>query len=247
MQKQDFFGYALLQKLIQGLGLSLVLLGITGGVGLAASPTQEIITTPPSQIGIVIFLLVAAAIVVERVIELAWNYLEWILVRFVRWRPGDLKTPSYVQFKSGTSLLAALFLGVLVANYSGMHLLDYVQPLIPTFLRNILAEWDIILTGIVIGAGTKPLHDLLGIVTHTKNLLGSSALKQREQAGAALAEGIFRLEQASSSYSVDVPGMGTTRVAAGGRARDEDGRSTGAEERIEHYAEMIHDNLYIGS
>ncbi len=227
---------------IVALGVALGSSLLWSGGALAASAPQESGGVSASTIGTVMFLLVAAAICVERIIELLWNYLEWILVRFGRWRPGNLKSPSYVQFKSGTSLLAALFLGVVVANYSGMHLLDYLQPLIPTFLRNVLANWDIIVTGIVIGAATKPIHDILGIVTHTKNLLASSAVKQREQAGAALAEGIFRLEQADSIYQVDVPGMGATRVA--GRSDETERTPSG---RIEHYADLIHNNLYIGS
>jgi hypothetical protein len=230
------------------LTLSMLLLEVSGAA--AATPGQVLAQETNPAVWPLLLALLFGAVAVERAIELGWNYIEWLLIRFLRWRPGDLKTPSYFQFKSGTSLLAGLFLGILVANYSGMRLLEYLTPYVPTFLGNIPDNWDIILSGIVIGAGTKPAHDLLGIITHLKNFTASSALKQREQAGAALAEGILKLRQTGGSgYSVEVPGLGATRVGAGARSRlGEDGDDTASQEaRLARYAEIIHDNLYLGS
>jgi len=119
--------------------------------------------------------------------------------------------------------------------------------------------WDVLITGAVVGAGSKPAHDILGIITQLKNFTGNSALKQREEAGAALAEGILRLSSSQNQqptaapYSIDVPGMGPSAVggsatAARSRMLEETGsRSATPEVSVERYARAIHDNLYMGS
>jgi hypothetical protein len=232
-----------------GSASALFMISVTGAA--AASPQQEVAANGET-IWPVLMPLAAMAIAVERAIELLWNYLEWFLIRFLRWEPSDLRSPSYVQFKSGTSLLAGLGLGILVANYSGLRLLTYLQPFMPTFIGGLPPYWDILLTGIVIGAGAKPAHDLLGIITHLKNLTANTAVRQREQAGAALADGILKLNQAGSTYTVDVPGLGATRVpgaagAARSRSAGDSSPGNGSTEQMKEYADLIHNKLYIGS
>ena len=100
-----------------------------------------------------------------------------------------------------------MVLGVIIANYTGMRIFDYLRPLTPRLLDNVPSVWDVLITGFVIGAATKPTHDLLGIITQTKNLLGSSALKQREAAGAMMAEGVLKLAQSDAQALIDVPGV----------------------------------------
>lgn len=235
-------------KIVGSAAIALILSTLPVAQAAAASTLRPFAQTTDSlPIGALLIALLIAAVVVERAIELGWNYLEWILIRFFRWRPGDLKTPSYVQFKSGTSLLAGLALGILIANYGGVRLLVYLTPFVPTLLGNVPITWDIILSGIVIGAGTKPIHDILGMITHVRNLTASLALKKREEAGAALADGILKLHQANASYSIDVPGVGATRLGARSRQNDDAGSSVSQEERMERYAEILHDNLYMGS
>jgi hypothetical protein len=146
-----------------------------------------------------------------------------------------------VQFKSGTSLVLGVVLGILISNYTGMRLFDYLRPLAPRFLEAVPAVWDVLLTGFIIGALTKPAHDLLGIITQTKNLLGSSAVKQREAAGAALAEGVLKLAQSDAQALIDVPGVGPARIAAHGQAvRDEDD-SAALVSSTEQYIQLIHE------
>jgi hypothetical protein len=234
-------------KIVGSAAVALILSTLTVAQAAAASTLQPLAQTDNLPVGPLLIALLIAAVVVERAIELGWNYLEWILIRFFRWRPGDLKTPSYVQFKSGTSLLAGLALGILIANYGGVRLLTYLTPFVPTLLGNVPVNWDIVLTGIILGAGTKPVHDLLGLVTHVRNLTANLALKKHEEAGAALADGILKLHQANASYSIDVPGIGATRLGARTRQNDDAGSSLSQEERMERYAEILHDNLYMGS
>ena len=138
------------------------------------------------------------------------------------WEPANLRASQYTHFKSGTSLVLAIVLGVIVANYTGMRFFEYLRPLTPRLLESVPSVWDVLITGFVIGAATKPIHDLLGIITQTKNLLGSSALKQREAAGSMMAEGVLKLAQSDAQAMIDVPGVGPARLATGNRRHGDD-------------------------
>ncbi len=188
----------------------------------AAAPAQE--TNPVPPVWPVLLPLLASATAVERVIEVLWNYIDWFLLNARGWKQSDLRSSQYTQFKSGTSLVLGIVLGILISNYTGMRLFDYLRPLTPRFLEVVPPVWDVLITGFIIGAGTKPVHDLLGIITQTKNLLGSSALRQREAAGAMMAEGVLKLAQSDAQALIDVPGVGPARLAQPGQSRGgEDG------------------------
>lgn len=235
----------------------MLMAGLLPTLALAAGLEQSIVESELAPIMPAMVPLVGAAAGIERLLELGWHYLEWGALRFFGWRPSDLKSPGYVAFKRSTSLLAGIFLGVVVSNYSGMRLMGYLNQTLPGFLDQVPDLWDIVITGLMIGAGTKPTHDILGIITQLKNLIGSTALKQKEQAGAALAESILKLRQAdapAASYRVDVPGAGPAQVAGGpapaaqarNRMLDESGGRR-RERNIDRYANALHDNLYSGS
>jgi len=72
----------------------------------------------------------------------------------------------------------------------------------------------VIVTGFIIGAGTKPIHDLIGMLTETKHLLGYSAIKQREIAGAAVADSMLKIAQSEAQLMIDVPGVGPARLSS---------------------------------
>ncbi len=246
-------GMRIVRRLGWGVFGGLFLAGALPKLTLAAGTEQaigtEITTVMPAMVP-----LLGAAAGIERLMELGWHYLEWGALRFLGWRPSDLKSPGYVAFKRSTSLLAGIFLGIVVSNYSGMRLMAYLGQSLPGFLDQVPDLWDILVTGLMIGAGTKPTHDLLGIITQVKNLIGSTALKQREEAGAALADSILKLRQADApaSYRVDVPGVGATQVpgapaqAPRNRMLDESGGRR-RERNIDRYANALHDNLYSGN
>lgn len=181
-----------------------------------------------------------AAFGVERAIEVIWNYIEWLMLNFRMWQPTNLKSPQYVQFKSGTSLLLGVVMGILLANATGLRILAPLSTLTPGMLGGDVANWDVLLTGIIIGAGAKPTHDLLGILTYFKNFLRGSALRQREAAGAALADGVLKLAQSDAQAMVDIPGIGPARMGASATG-DEGGASQPGEEQasMEKYAEML--------
>lgn len=233
-------------------GLGVVLLALSAPAALwAAAPVQETTTqvtvpnaalTEEPSLWLVLLPLFAAAIAVERLIEVVWNYIDWALLNMRGWQPAELRTTQYQQFKSGTSLVLGIVLGVLISNYTGMRLFDYLRPLTPRLLAEVPAVWDVLITGFIIGAGTKPMHDLLGIITQTKNLLGSSAVKQREAAGAMMAEGVLKLAQSDAQALIDVPGVGPARLSSGNAHRaDDDEPIPSPISTTEQYIRTIHE------
>jgi hypothetical protein len=188
-------------------------------------------------------LLFFASVGVERAVEIIWNYLEWFLLGVLRWEPAQLKSPQYTQFKSGTSLVFGVVLGILLTNYTSIRLFEYLKPLAPGLLDRMPAVWDVLITGFIIGAGAKPVHDVLGVLTQFKNFLGASAIRQREAAGAALAEGVLKLAQSEAQATVDIPGIGPARIptiAASARSySDEEEDVTEEKSTTERYVDLL--------
>ncbi len=204
--------------------------GVVAAILALGLPTKALLAAPAAQdvgaaslrCGWCCCRCLAASLAVERLIEVVWNYIDWTLLNTRDWEPANLRASHYTHFKSGTSLVLAVVIGVIIANYTGMRLFDYLRPLTPRLLDSVPSVWDVLITGFVIGAATKPMHDLLGIITQTKNLLGSSALKQRETAGAMMAEGVLKLAQSDAQALIDVPGVGPARLATANRRHGDD-------------------------
>jgi hypothetical protein len=211
--------------------------GLTSTPVLAASPLQQAESAP--SIWSVVLPLLVAALALERTIEIVWNYIEWILLSTRRMQPADLRSAHYLQFKSGSSLILGIVVGILVANYTGMRLFAYMLPFVPGFADAIPPLWDIIITGAVLGAAAKPIHELLGIITQFKNFLGYAAVRQRESASAALADGVLKLAESDRKMMIDVPGVGPARLPAA--QADGDGEEEGAKEpsRTERYVALL--------
>jgi hypothetical protein len=179
-----------------------------------AAPRQQQMVA--GSIWPIVLAMAAAAFVVERVVELFWNIVEWALLSSKRWRPADLKTAHYLQFKNGVSLLLGATLGVLVAGALNLHLFAALELLAPGFTLNVPANWDVAITGLIIGVTAKPIHDLIELLAEFKNFMGNAAVRQREAAGAALADGVLKLAQTEAETMIEVPGMGRTPLAANG-------------------------------
>lgn len=190
----------------------------------------------------VLLALFTAAFVVERVVEVIWNYLEWFLLSYTSWTPSTLKAPAYMQFKGGTSLLLGAILGVVIANYTSMRIFAVIQAIAPNLVTNVPDAWDVALTGLMIGAVAKPIHDMIGILAQTKNILGYGAIRQREAAGAALAEGVLKLAQSDTESLIDVPGVGPTRLDTplAGDGSDQD-PTAAARSAMESYLALLRD------
>jgi len=187
--------------------------------------------------------ILTASVGVERAIEIIWNYLEWILLSFGRWQAEQLKSPQYLQFKSGTSLVFGVMLGIIVTNFTGMRIFELLRPTVPGLLDTMPSTWDILITGFLIGAGSKPVHDILGIITQVKNFLNTSAIRQRESAAAALADGVLKLAQSEAQAMVDVPGVGPARIPMGQTSRglpgDDEEPAMTEKSATERYIELL--------
>lgn len=214
---------------------------ILSDTALAGPPLQDEAATA-QRLWPVVLALFTAAFVVERIVEVVWNYLEWALLSYTRWTPSTLKSPAYMQFKGGTSLLLGAVLGVVIANLTSMRLFDVIESVAPTLVSNVPDVWDVALSGLMIGAIAKPIHDVIGILAQTKNYLGYGAIRQREAAGAALAEGVLKLAQSDTESLIDVPGVGPTRLDTplAGETGDE-GAASAARTATESYLELLRD------
>lgn len=227
-------------RLLASMGLAWGAVIATATAAWAAPLAQD--ETRSESIWPVLLPLAAASIALERSIEVVWNYVDWMLLNTRGWRATDLKSAQYVQFKSGSSLVLGMVLGILIANYTGMRLFDYLRPLAPTFLEIVPPFWDVLITGVILGAGSKPTHDFLGIITQTKNLLGNSAVKQRELAGSAMADGVLKLAQSDAQAMLDVPGVGPARLSTPGSHHDEDDEEMSPERsQADQYIDTLRD------
>jgi hypothetical protein len=74
------------------------------------------------------------------------------------------KDPQYVAWKRVISIWLGLFLGLLVAVFSDEGIFQHLNMSVPRLM-------DMIITGFVIGAGSGPMHSLIGILQSAKSTL----------------------------------------------------------------------------
>jgi hypothetical protein len=177
----------------------------------------------------------ATAFGIERLIELMWNFGEWIALSTQRQRPADLKTAAYLQFKSGVSVLLSAILGVLLANILNLHFFAALQQIAPGFTLDVPPNWDVVVTGLIIGVMAKPIHDLIELLAELKNFMSNAAVRQREAAGAAMADGVLKLAQSEAESMIEVPGLGRTPLSEDFDAKPESGESPTAK-----YIDILH-------
>ena len=90
---------------------------------------------------------------------------------------GFLKSPFYTSRKRVLSLVAGIVLGVIVAFTAKLRMLAMIAGLFGggtgTGTSSVLVEAgqgiDMVLTGLVIGTGSAPVHSLIGILQNTKD------------------------------------------------------------------------------
>ena len=173
--------------------------------------------------------------------EFFWDFIEWLLLISHRWHAANLKTAHYLQFKSGASVLLSAILGVLLAGMFGMHLFAALQPMVPGFIATVPANWDVVMTGLIIGVLAKPIHELIEFLAELKNFMGSAAIHQREAAGASMAEGVLKLAQSDAQSMIEVPGMGPTRLATSYGIEDAETPAVEEKSPTDRYIDMLHD------
>lgn len=216
---------------------------ISAQPALAAPVLQNTQTTvevtPPSRAWLLILAILMVATAVQLLIEVVWNYLEWYLLNVRGWTPTHIKSPQFQQFKSGTSLLIGGVLGILFVNLTGMSLFSYFRPLVPNFVSSVPSAVDVLLTGLLIGAVTKPVHDVFALIGKTKDFMGASAIRQRELATDALASGVLKLAQSEAQALVDVPGIGPARLPVPSELGDSE-TGSGEGSPTERYVDLLH-------
>lgn len=113
--------------------------------------------------------LAAAALAIERVMETFWGIIESIKDKFKgenKKETEDWKTdPRYVEFKTWASALLGLIIGVVIAYETNLMMFKLVG------FKDINAETDLFITGLVVGSGPKFTHDIIGIFSQGKKLI----------------------------------------------------------------------------
>lgn len=186
-------------SLLMGLGLSGLLVAVFSSRAHAAPAFQDFAFSGELEAWPVVVPMLAATASLERVIEVFWNLVEWFLLRVGGWQPADLGQAHYTQLKSGLSLMLASVLGVAITSYTDVRLLSYLQPEANGLFDQVPVAWDVLLTGLLIGTSTKPAHDIIGMISRLKSLVGSLALKQRERAGLFAADAVARVHETQGS------------------------------------------------
>jgi hypothetical protein len=76
------------------------------------------------------------------------------------------KSPEYIAWKRAISICAGLMAGLLVAIVGDLRMLSLIQIPVPRLL-------DLLVTGLVIGAGPGPMHSLIGILQSGKDAVNN--------------------------------------------------------------------------
>lgn len=75
---------------------------------------------------------------------------------------------SYISAKSAASIVLGLMLGVVIAGISQMQMFALLG------IAAVPARFDVLITGLVIGSGSYPVHSLVGILQQGKDTLDSA-------------------------------------------------------------------------
>ncbi len=82
---------------------------------------------------------------------------------------SSLESQGYISFKQAASVIAGLILGVIVAFTTGLDMLRLLQLSGPATIVGML------ITGLIIGTGSGPVHSIIGLLQQTRNAVGQAA------------------------------------------------------------------------
>ena len=108
--------------------------------------------------------LAAAALGIERILEIAWGFVESIFV-LVKKDKFNSEEKEYKAFKTWVSAALGLVIGYQVAIAARLMMFTSVG------IQNVDAHADMLITGLVIGSGSKFTHDIIGIFSEGKGLI----------------------------------------------------------------------------
>lgn len=205
------------------------------------APATTAVTVATPSAWPMVLAMIAAAFAIERLLELLWNVVQWVGLSTRRGQPASFKTPAFLQFKSGVSVLLGAILGVLLAGTMNLHFFAALSLMVPGFTLNIPANWDVVVTGLIIGVGAKPIHDLIGLLYELKNFMGNASIRQREAAGAAMADGVLKLAQSEAESMIEVPGMGRTPLTGDAYTGASGAAASGSDQSTtDKYIDLLH-------
>ncbi len=102
---------------------------------------------------------------------------------------GWTSAPEYLAWKKALSIWVGLLVGTIVAVVGDLGMLRYIGISCPRFI-------DMILTGLLVGAGPGPMHDIIGILQGGKNAVSNLAELAK---GKAVREAAFALKSESET------------------------------------------------
>lgn len=89
---------------------------------------------------------------------------------------GWLESPFYTSRKKVATLIMGLILGIALAFATRLRMLALLglQPVSETGAGAIVPWMDMLLTGLIIGTGSAPVHSLIGLLQNTKDAVGEA-------------------------------------------------------------------------
>jgi hypothetical protein len=222
------------------LGLSLLYAGIVYAQG--ETPPAETVQT--GDIAAKLAGLVAAATVIERIIETFWdfiennfltaskavgnasNYADWAkqqvqaartnlfgpaaatnnnsaletALKDAEKRLSDyLQSPVYVSRKKKFSVPLAIVLGLVIAHQAQLQIL-FLLDLLPSDSN--FKPIDMIITGLIIGTGSAPVHSLIGILQKTRDTVDAARAMYSGKALTDAADAIKKLNAPQSATTL---------------------------------------------
>ncbi len=147
-------------------------------IALAQDPNLEPTTVVVGvNVMVVLAPLAAAALGIERLLETLWGIFETVL----RMLKINYTTPEYVQIKTWVSAGMGLIIGLIIAFAADLRMFGLLSLMVQP-------ELDMFMTGLVIGAGSKFTHDVIGIFYESKKAMEEwkkllEVKRQREGAG----------------------------------------------------------------
>jgi hypothetical protein len=81
---------------------------------------------------------------------------------------GWVNAPEYLAWKKALTIWLGLLAGVIIGVIGDLGILRYIGIATPRFI-------DMLITGLIVGSGPGPMHDLIGILQGGKNALVSLA------------------------------------------------------------------------
>jgi hypothetical protein len=112
-----------------------------------------------------------------------------------------LSSPTYNSQKKKISVLLGIVLGLVIAFSARIQMFSLLGIPIPQELSMV----DIIITGLVIGTGSAPVHSLIGIIQNTKNAVDGARALWQGKATADVQQVLLEMQAASQAAPMAAP------------------------------------------